>query len=488
MLPRFQLDHDSETPLYQQLYEQFRTAIQSGKIAHGDRIPASRELAGSLGLNRSTIALAFERLEAEGLIRSHVGKGTFVESPEKRIDWAKLTPVEDAEPVEIANAIPPDALISFSASRPSKEQFPLEEFRATVREVIDSKDAAQILQLGSASGYAPLRRFMMDEARRQGVARKDDDVLITSGAQQAFDLMQRVLAPRGETVLIEDPVYPGIRNAFARGGARVIGVPISEQGMDLVSLETLLNREHPRLLIVTPNFQNPTGTTIPLDARKTILEMARTAGTILIESDLYGSLRYKGEDVASIKKLDESGDTILLGSFSKIAFPGLRVGWVIGPRHFIARLAEAKEASDLHSDQLSQAVLLRFAESGRLEAHRKKMIAAGAERLEACLAGCAKLPDSFFTKPEGGMNVWVQLPSAIDATELAKTALRENVSFLPGKYFAVSRPQTHSLRLCFAGLSPEHIRFGLQVLSNAIYEELARARRTRSNDPLPALV
>src|SRR5579862_5768844 len=124
MLPKFQLEHESETPLYQQLYEQMRAAILDGRIVSGDRIPASRELAGSLGLNRSTIALAFERLEAEGLIRSHVGKGTFVESPEKRIDWAKLTPVEDAEPVEIANAIPPDALISFSASRPSKEQFP----------------------------------------------------------------------------------------------------------------------------------------------------------------------------------------------------------------------------------------------------------------------------------------------------------------------------------------------------------------------------
>jgi 2-aminoadipate transaminase len=215
--------------------------------------------------------------------------------------------------------------------------------------------------------------------------------LITSGVQQAFDLIQRVLASRGETVVIEDPVYPGLRNAFQRGGARVIGAPMGNHGVDFPALERLLESEKPRLIVLTPNFQNPTGTTIPAATRKEILTLARKAGTIIVENDLYGDLRYQGEDIPSIKGMDESGDTILLGSFSKIAFPGLRVGWVIGPRHFIERLTEAKEASDLHSDQLSQAVLLRFAESGRLEAHRWKMIATGAERLQACLDGCAKI-------------------------------------------------------------------------------------------------
>jgi 2-aminoadipate transaminase len=243
-------------------------------------------------------------------------------------------------------------------------------------------------------------------------------------------------------------------------------------------------------MVLTPNFQNPTGSTIPAADRQTILELAQKAGTIIIESDLYGGLRYQGEDVPSIKRMDESGDTILLGSFSKIAFPGLRVGWVIGPRRFIARLTEAKEACDLHSDQLSQAVLLKFAESGRLEAHRKKMIAAGAERLNACLECCAKdLPsDSYFTRPEGGMSVWVVLPETVDASELAKRALAENVSFLPGRYFAVSRAHPHSLRLCFVGLSPEQIQFGMRVLGQLIKTELTQGRSARRDEPSPALV
>ncbi|HLW76661.1 MAG TPA: PLP-dependent aminotransferase family protein, partial [Bryobacteraceae bacterium] len=317
-----------------------------------------------------------------------------------------------------------------------------------------------------------------------------EDIVVTGGAQQAFDLIQRVLAARGETAAIEDPVYPGLRNAFLRGGARVIGAPMNEQGVDLASLERLLDREHPRLLVLTPNFQNPTGTTIPESARRQILDWTRRAGTILVENDLYESLRYTGEEIPSMKQLDDSGDSILLGSFSKIAFPGLRVGWVIGPRRFIASLTEAKEACDLHSDQLSQAVLLRFAQSGRLAAHRASMIASGRERLRECLDCCSRLlpPGSFYTRPEGGMNVWVTLPEPLDAAELALRAARENVSYLPGKYFAVTKPHTHSLRLSFIGLEPHKIRWGMQVLNTIFNAEISRTRRWRQSEPQPALV
>src|SRR5579885_578527 len=444
MVPRIQLDQRSDTPLYRQLYEQLAAAISSGRMVRGERLPATRELAGSIGLARASVEAAYKLLEADGLIKGYVGRGSFVEG-RSLLDWESLAPAEEAQ------REPPVAAVSFSASKPSEMEFPLEEFRATCREVIDPQEAIHILQLGPASGYGPLRRFLLDYLRGRSVIGRDDDILITSGAQQAFDLIQRVLASRGETVVIEDPVYPGLRNAFIRGGARVIGAPMTNDGVEIDSLGRILERERPRLMVLTPNFQNPTGTTIPEGSRVEILEMARRAGVIIVESDLYGALRYSGTDLPSIKQLDVSGDTILLGSFSKIAFPGLRVGWVIGPKHFIARLTEAKEASDLHSDQLSQAVLLRFAESGRLEAHLHKMLRAGAARLNSVLEGCEKeLPrGSEFTRPEGGMNVWVKLPDGFDAADLAVRAAAENVSYLPGKYFSVSRPQTSSLRLSF---------------------------------------
>lgn len=436
-------------------------------MARGERIPPTRELAQSIGLNRATITAAFDVLESEGLIRREVGRGSFV------------TGIAEAPEV-----------IRFSASRPSEMQFPLDEFRACCREVIDSEEASHILQLGPANGYRPLRQYLLSEARKRGAAREDDDILITSGCQQAFDLIQRVMASRGETVLIEDPVYPGLRNAFLSGGARVIGMPVGPEGVDVDALGVLLEREKPRLMVLTPNFQNPTGTTLTLESRQTILAMARRAGATIVENDLYSDLRYRGAEAPAIKKLDESGETILLGSFSKVAFPGLRVGWAIGPRHAIARLTEAKEACDLHSDQLSQAVLLRFAESGRLAAHLKEVLADGALRLQATLRSCEReLPaGSTYTKPEGGMNVWVELPKPLNTSDLAERAERENVSFLPGKYFAVTKPQNQGLRLSFAGLTPENIEHGMAVLGLIFRTAQQRAKSKRADEPAPALV
>ena len=486
MFPRIDLNEPSETPVYRRLHEQLRSAILTGRMVRGERLPPTRELAGSLGLNRTTVAAAYELLENEGLIRGHVGRGSFVEGRGEvpsRLDWDSLIPSEEGTPFP-ANS---DAVISFSTSRPSEMLFPLDEFRATCREVIDSEDAARILQLGPASGYGPLRQHLLSAARARGVASADDEIVITSGCQQAFDLIQRVLASRGETVVVEDPVYPGLRNAFLRGGARVIGVAVGADGVDVDSLGRVLHEERPRLLVLTPNFQNPTGTTIPLEARKKILELARRAGVVIVEDDLYGELRYRGQEIPSMKQLDSSGDAILLGSFSKVAFPGLRVGWAIGPRRFIEKLTAAKEASDLHSDQLSQAVLLRFAESGRLKTHREAMLAAGAERLKTVLQSCTKeLPaGSSYTKPEGGMNLWVRLPEPLDASDLAAQAEREGVSYLPGRYFAVSRPQPHGLRLSFASLAPDQIRAGMAILGKVFGMEAGRRRAYRD---APALV
>src|SRR5271170_1233669 len=296
MLPALELDSQSGTPIYRQLHEQIRSAIIGGRMARGERIPPTRELAQSIGLNRATITAAFDVLESEGLIRREVGRGSFVIGTA-----AQETP----------------SIVSFSASRPSEIMFPLDEFRATCREVIDSDDATQILQLGPASGYGPLRRHLLNEARKRGAAGEDDDILVTSGCQQAFDLIQRVLAAHGETVLIEDPVYPGLRNAFLRGGARVIGMPVGREGVDVDALGALLDKEKPRLMVLTPNFQNPTGSTLPVESRRTILMLAKRAGVIVVENDLYGELRYVGSEIPSLKRLDESGETILLGSFSK---------------------------------------------------------------------------------------------------------------------------------------------------------------------------
>lgn len=489
MLPLIQLDTSRNEPLYRQLSLKIRDLINSGVLRAGDRLPPTRELAGQIGLNRTTVSAAYELLESEGLIRGHVGRGSFVCETNplpSAPSWEAPLPPE----ADVPDRPVPDAEISFASARPSELLFPLDEFRAACRDVIDSDQAQSILQLGSPAGYGPLRRYLFDAARAEGAAREDDEILITSGCQQAFDLIQRVLVANGETVLLEDPVYPGLRNTFARAEARVIGIPIGEAGVEPDSLGRVLERERPRLLVLTPNFQNPTGATLPEQARNAIIGMARKAGTLVIENDIYGDLRYEGSPLPTMKQLDTGGGTVLLRSFSKLAFPGLRVGWIIGPRTLIRRLTEAKQLSDLHTDQLSQAVLLRFAESGALQAHRKRVLAAGIVRLKAVLSACERhLPSgSRFTRPRGGMSLWVQLPSPLDAGELLPRAQRQGVSYLPGRYFAVSRAEPGGLRLSFAQLAPEKIRAGLEILGTIFGAEVERAREWRPAELTPAMV
>ena len=486
---RPELDFDSTTPLYRQLYEYIRAEISSGVIRRGERLPPTREMAGLIGLNRTTVSAAYELLETEGLIRGEVGRGSFVEGTAARptrLDWNAALRGSDG----IAAPPAADATFSFASARPAEQLFPIDEFRATCREVIQSPDAPAILQLGSPTGYGPLRRYLLDNARARGLAGADDDIVITSGCQQALDLIARLAAGPGTTVLLEDPVYPGLKSVFAQAGARMVGVPVGPQGMEPDALARLIESERPKIVVVTPNFQNPTGATMPAEARAEVLKLTRQAGAILVESDIYGELRYRGDAVPAIKQLDNSGDTILLGSFSKLAFPGLRVGWIIAPRAFTSRVAEAKKWCDLHTDQLSQAVLLRFAESGRLDAHRARMVRAGSERLAAALSAAKRhLPAGIaFTRPQGGMNIWLRLPEPLDASELAVRAQRDGVSYTPGKFFAVSQPQTGCLRLSFAGLEPEKIDKGISILGSIFAVEIDRIHAQGRLEPAPAIV
>jgi 2-aminoadipate transaminase len=461
------LDANSDIPLYRQLYQYFAGEIEAGRLEAGERLPATRELAGQLGLNRTTIAAAYELLESDGWISGEVGRGSFVRqrragTSRKSIIWNELLP--SAGSFRGSSGHTAGTLISFATSRPSEQLFPLEEFRQTCRETLEDPGLAGMLQLGSPGGYEPLRRHLLEEARTEGVAGPNDDIIITNGCQQALDLLCRVLVRPGDPVAIEDPVYPGLKNLFSQAGAQLIGIPVGQVDQ--------IQRHRPKLVVVTPNFHNPTGETLSLAARR---ELLRLPGAVIIENDIYGALRYEGQALPTLKQLDETGGTILIRSFSKIAFPGLRVGWVIGPRPVIQRLMDAKQLTDLHTDQFSQAVLLRFQESGRLAEHQKSMLFAGAERLRAILRACGQfLPaGSTFSRPQGGMNLWVQLPEFLDAGELLARSQASGVNYLPGKHFSVSRNWSNALRLSFAGLSTLQIEQGVSLLGEVFSGEMA---------------
>ncbi|HXE10951.1 MAG TPA: PLP-dependent aminotransferase family protein, partial [Bryobacteraceae bacterium] len=219
------------------------------------------------------------------------------------------------------------------------------------------------------------------------------------------------------------------------------------------------------------------------------LDILRRWDVVAIENDIYSELRYEGEALPSLKQLDDRGNIILLRSYSKISFPGLRVGWVVAPRAVVQRLAELKQVCDLHTDQLSQAVLLRFSQSGELDRHLEKSKPANAQRLSAALAACARyLPaGSKFTRPQGGLNLWIELPAALDSRDILLRVQEQGVNFLSGSYFSVDSGHMNCLRLSFGGLAPSRIEEGVRIIGNAAAKQLAALTR-QDLEPAPALV
>ncbi len=262
-------------------------------------------------------------------------------------------------------------------------------------------------------------------------------------------------------------------------------MPTDAEGVDLYSLERAL-AAGAKVVVVTPSFQNPTGATIPEAHRAEICGLARAAGAAVIENDIYSELAYSASEPPRLKQLDPN--VILLGSFSKIAFPGIRVGWVIAPRPVIARATELKQLADLHTDHLSQAFLLRFAQSGKLARHQERVIAAAKEKLRALDQSCRRyLPMCEWRVPTGGMNMWINLPRDLDAVALRGLAQQAGIDYLPGRYFSVSRSLDSGLRLSFAGLDPNEIRKGIEILGTLVQNATA-ARDDRDSHPALALV
>jgi 2-aminoadipate transaminase len=489
------LDPQSGVPIYRQLGAYLQRLIETGDLRSGDRLPPTRELAGQLGLNRTTISAAYDVLETVGLIKGEVGRGSYVcggreQSPPAAsgdtMNWSRAL----TKSVSTSAGSAAGSVINFTSSRPSEKLFPIEEFRECCREVLESRNLKTLMQLGSPGGYEPLRRYLLDRAIQSGIARDSDDILITNGCQQALDLLRRALVRTGEKVALEEPVYPGLKNLFLEAGAELIGIPAGasreDDGIDLYAVQRAFEAGA-RVLVVTPSFQNPTGATIPAAHRTEICRMARTAGVAVIENDIYSELSYDSDNpLPRLKELDSN--VILLGSFSKIAFPGLRVGWIIAPRPVIARATELKQLADLHTDHLSQAFLLRFAESGKLARHQAIVIAAAKEKLRALDQSCRRyLAHCTWKVPGGGMNMWINLPAGLDAVALRGLAQQAGVDYLPGRYFSVSRPLDSGLRLSFAGLDPNEIRKGIEILGGLI-QTAASAREARDLHPALALV
>jgi 2-aminoadipate transaminase len=370
--------------------------------------------------------------------------------------------------MELLKAAGTGEYISFASGLPDPQLFPAELLREVTERVLTS-DAAGALQYGPAEGYPPLRAWVAERLRGRGFAAKPENILLTSGSQQALDLVARAFLNDGDAVCIESPTYLAALQICDSFGAVYRPVPQDEDGMDVVRAEAAL-ASGCKLLFALPNFQNPTGRTLSAERRERLAAALARTGTVLLEDDAYHDLRYEGDSLPPVGSLMRDGIALYSSTFSKTIAPGLRVGFLYGPPAVIERLTQLKQITDLHTGSLAQRLIYGFVTEANLEAQIERLQSAYRLKRDTMLAALQEtmLPGVRWTHPAGGMFVWLTLPTDLNATELLKTAMARGVIFVPGVGFHPDGGGEHTLRLNFVSATPEKISTGVRILAEVI--------------------
>jgi len=364
-------------------------------------------------------------------------------------------------------------IISFAGGIPSPDALPVERLRELADEVLCTS-GKQVLQYATIDGYGPLREWLAAWMAETGVRATRENVLVTSGGQQGIDLAAKAFLNPGDCVLVERPTYLAAIPIFKTYEARFAAVESDDEGIIPESFEEACRKHNPKLLYVVPTFQNPTGVTIPADRRRAIAEIAGRYTVLVLEDDPYAKLRYDGDPAPSIASFDNHGNSIFVGSFSKIVSPGLRVGYMVSPAHVQPRLAQCKQSTDFHTSNLSQRLIYEFCARGYLGPHLEVIKKAYAEKRDAALRAMEKhFPDGVkWTHPQGGLFVWATLPDQINTTELIKRASERKVAFIPGVPFYFDETGHNTMRLNFSNASLDALDEGLNRLGTVIREAL----------------
>jgi 2-aminoadipate transaminase len=483
------LDHSDDRPLYEQIVSQIADRVRSGAFPVGHRLPPTRELAAELGTNRNTVVRAFEELAAMGLTTSTVGRGTFIAAPlhpqELRpaqetsgappFPWSSvLSRRMDASPLlrydRLARSVRTSDAVNLQTMQPSPDLMPVDAFRRCIDYVL-RKAKGRSLSYAPREGHPELRAQIAKDVARLGVPVRAEDVIVTTGSQQAIDLVARALVDPGDVVLLDDLSYAGAINLFSAQGATLVGVRNDREGPDLGTLAGLSSRGV-KLMYLMPNCQNPTGATIGATRREALVRWSRSAGIPLVEDDYAADLNLDGAVMPTpLRALDP--DVIYIGTYSKKLIPGLRIGFLVTPPALRSRLIALKHALDIGTSLVMQLALAEFLDRGYMKKHLATSLMeyrARRDALEESLA--VHLPKEVTWKhAQHGVTLWLELPN-VDAEPVFRAAEKRGVLVTPGHLSSPSETPVSGLRLSFCAEPPDRIREGAKRLGKALEEAL----------------
>ena len=484
------LDPDSGQALYLQVALAVEDAIRTGRLHVGDRLPAERELALDLSVSRTTVTGAYQELQARGIVRGHVGRGTIVVGtpPDARhaaLPWAQRVAPVAIQGMQVAYAAPDGPeVIGFGAGLPDPDLYPVETLDALL-DALPRGDGV-LYNPAPAWGDPVLRETLAGWLRTRGITATPEEILVTTGGQQGLNVLARAFLTPGDVVLTESPTYTGAFLTFRWAGADVVGIPVDHDGVRVDALEEGLARYRPKLVYLIPAYQNPTGAVLSAERRRRVLELALQYRVPVVESDLYGDLYFEQEPPPALRAQDASGVVIYQGGGSKLGLPGLRVGWLVAPTPAMSVLTVAKTFDDLHTAALTQRLAAAFIGSPHAERHLARLRLECRVRRDALVGALRQhCPRLRFRVPGGSYYLWAALPAPVTADALVPVALEHGVGVRPGSAFSPNGGGADHIRLCYAALPPDRIVEGARRLGRALDETLSRLG-TVSRQPVSA--
>lgn len=498
----FRPDPARGEPLYEQLAAYLADLVEAGRMVAGERLPASRELAAQLGVSRNTVCHAYQILTDRHVLASHVGQGTFVAArslrgldggagtgssdrgttppePARGFAWEGLFALRNHRIVLPSGASARrDGPFDFSGGRVDPRLLPAAELRRAWSRAVDGS-LETLCRPVDAMGLPALREEIALALVARGIACEPEDVLVTTGIHQVFDLVGRTLVDPGDTVVVEQPGWFLATLSLRANGARLVGVPVDDEGLCVDELARILRVRRAKLVYTTPSAQSPTGAVLSERRREALLELSDRHQIPILEDDYDSELRFESAPLPALKTRDPAGRVIYAGTYSKALFPGLRVGYVVAARPLLARLALHKAICDFSTDGVAQAAVLELSTSGALERHVRRVRRVYGRRREALLGALERhMPEgSVWKRPHGGHAVWVTLPDDVDGPALQAEAAAAGIVYARGDLFSLDGRFAGSMALSFVNLDEAAIEEGIALLGRLA----ARAPRAQAS-------